>query len=199
MAHIKTPTLRMILTALFMFVSLHSARALEVGQKAPEFELESSKGGKLKLSSLRGKNVLINIYVLDFNPTWIQDLQASGSDNYSLFQAENTEVLGMSVNTPFSQKAFAEVAKINYPLLADPTGQTMTSFGVFDAARRQAKRSYIIIDKEGVVRYLNIRPGNGPADLLTTDTLLNEVKKVNRGSWIKNEWRKNNEHKDSTR
>jgi peroxiredoxin len=45
------------------------ARALEVGDKAPDFELESSKGGKLKLSSLSGKNVLINFYVLDFNPT----------------------------------------------------------------------------------------------------------------------------------
>jgi len=46
-----------------------AARALEVGDKAPEFELESSKGGKLKLSDLKGKNVLINFYVLDFSPT----------------------------------------------------------------------------------------------------------------------------------
>jgi peroxiredoxin len=45
------------------------ARALQVGDKAPDFELESSKGGKLKLSDLKGKNVLINFYVLDFNPT----------------------------------------------------------------------------------------------------------------------------------
>jgi hypothetical protein len=45
------------------------ARALEVGDKAPDFELESSKGGKLKLSDLKGKSVLINFYVLDFNPT----------------------------------------------------------------------------------------------------------------------------------
>jgi len=45
------------------------ASALQVGDKAPDFELESSKGGKLKLSSLKGKNVLINFYVLDFNPT----------------------------------------------------------------------------------------------------------------------------------
>ena len=41
----------------------------KVGDKAPDFELESSKGGKLKLSSLKGKNVLINFYVLDFSPT----------------------------------------------------------------------------------------------------------------------------------
>jgi cytochrome oxidase Cu insertion factor (SCO1/SenC/PrrC family) len=46
-----------------------AARALEVGDKAPEFELESSKGGKLKLSDLKGRNVLINFYVLDFSPT----------------------------------------------------------------------------------------------------------------------------------
>jgi peroxiredoxin len=45
------------------------AAALEVGQKAPDFELESTKGGKLSLSSLKGKNVLINFYVLDFSPT----------------------------------------------------------------------------------------------------------------------------------
>ena len=45
------------------------AAAIGVGDKAPDFELDSSKGGKLKLSSLKGKNVLINFYVLDFSPT----------------------------------------------------------------------------------------------------------------------------------
>lgn len=52
-----------------VFASAGIASALQVGDKAPDFELESSKGGKLKLSSLKGKNVLINFYVLDFNPT----------------------------------------------------------------------------------------------------------------------------------
>lgn len=45
------------------------ASALQVGDKAPDFELNSSKGGKLKLSDLRGKNVLINFYRNDFDPT----------------------------------------------------------------------------------------------------------------------------------
>ena len=44
------------------------AGALEVGEKAPDFELESTAGGKLKLSTLKGKTVLINFYQLDFNP-----------------------------------------------------------------------------------------------------------------------------------
>ena len=54
--------------ALF-FAASGLAQALQVGDKAPDFELDSSRGGKLKLSSLKGKNVLINFYVLDFNPT----------------------------------------------------------------------------------------------------------------------------------
>jgi len=108
-------------------------------------------------------------------------LQASGSDNYAAFQAENTEVLGISANMPFSQKAFADFAKINYPLLSDRDGKMMQAYGVYDEPRRLAKRSYVIIDKEGVVRYLNIRPGNSEKDLLSTEELLKEVKKVNSG------------------
>ena len=109
-------------------------------------------------------------------------MQASGSDNYDKFQAENTEVLGVSANAPFSQKAFADFAKINYALLSDRDGKAMQAFGVYDEPRRIAKRSYVIIDKEGVVRYLNIRPSNSEKDLLSTEALLNEVKKVNKGS-----------------
>lgn len=106
----------------------------------------------------------------------------SGSDNYPAFQAENTEVLGISANAPFSQKAFADFAKINYPLLSDREGKVMQSFGVFDEKRRIAKRSYVIVDKEGVVRYLDIRPSNSEKDLLSTQQLLDAVKKVNKGS-----------------
>jgi mycoredoxin-dependent peroxiredoxin len=106
----------------------------------------------------------------------------SGSDNYPTFQTENTEVLGISVNQPFSQKAFADFAKINYPLLSDRDGKVMQAFGVYDEPRRLAKRSYVIIDKEGVVRYYDIRPSNTEKDLLTTEQLLDVVKKVNKGS-----------------
>ena len=52
-----------------VFAAAGFACALQVGDKAPDFELDSTKGGKLKLSSLRGKNVLINFYRNDFDPT----------------------------------------------------------------------------------------------------------------------------------
>jgi hypothetical protein len=64
-------TIFSVLSAAFSFVLVTAgfALALGVGDKAPEFELESTKGGKLKLSDLRGKNVLINFYRNDFDPT----------------------------------------------------------------------------------------------------------------------------------
>jgi cytochrome oxidase Cu insertion factor (SCO1/SenC/PrrC family) len=67
---ISRKTCSAVLVAFALFcASSELAQALQVGEKAPDFELDSSKGGKLKLSSLKGKNVLINFYVLDFSPT----------------------------------------------------------------------------------------------------------------------------------
>jgi cytochrome oxidase Cu insertion factor (SCO1/SenC/PrrC family) len=61
--------LSVLLVAASLILTSGLAQALQVGDKAPDFELDSSKGGKLKLSSLKGKNVLINFYVLDLSPT----------------------------------------------------------------------------------------------------------------------------------
>ena len=64
------PLRLLVLFLVILFVALpRLVLALQMGEKAPDFELDSSKGGKLKLSSLKGKNVLINFYVLDFSPT----------------------------------------------------------------------------------------------------------------------------------
>ena len=69
MGKLRRASLHSIFSLLFIIATAISAAALEVGEKAPDFELDSAKGGKLKLSSLKGKNVLINFYVLDFSPT----------------------------------------------------------------------------------------------------------------------------------
>ena len=61
--------LRLSLTMLLVAASWQFAMALGVGDKAPDFELQSTRSGKLKLSDLRGKNVLINFYRNDFDPT----------------------------------------------------------------------------------------------------------------------------------
>jgi hypothetical protein len=69
MSRLKNPLRHAILSFIFILTTTLSAAALEVGEKAPDFELDSTKGGKLKLSSLKGKNVLINFYGYDYDPT----------------------------------------------------------------------------------------------------------------------------------
>jgi peroxiredoxin len=110
-------------------------------------------------------------------------LQSSGSDeNYAKFAAENTEVVGISVNTPFSQKAFVDFAKVKHPLLSDRDGKVMQAYGVYEEKRRTANRAYVIVDKEGIVRFKQVMPSGNPKFLIPTDSLLNEVKKINKGS-----------------
>ena len=106
---------------------------------------------------------------------------SSSRDDYSKFQSLDTEILGISANVRFSQKAFADFLKLNYPLLSDFRGHTvMKAFGVFDEKRSRAKRSYFIVDKKGVVRFKKVMPSN--RQLLSNDELLEEIKKINQGS-----------------
>ncbi len=66
MNRLKRAFLVLVFPVLTLVATAPSVSAVEVGEQAPDFELRSTMGGKLKLSSLRGKNVLIQFYVLDF-------------------------------------------------------------------------------------------------------------------------------------
>ena len=77
----------------------------------------------------------------------------------------------------FSQKAFADFLKLNYPLLADPPGQVLKAYGVYDEDARRARRAYAIIDKQGVIRFMKIMPKN--SELIPNDELLKEIAKIN--------------------
>ena len=81
------------------------------------------------------------------------------------------------MNVGFSQKAFADFLKLNFPLLSDfPDGKTTQAYGVFNADRKLAQRSYFIVDKQGVVRYKKVLK-QGEA-LVENDELIAEVKKI---------------------
>ncbi len=85
--------------------------------------------------------------------------------------------MGISSNVRFSQQAFADFLKLNYPLLSDSDLKTMTAYGVVNAERRIANRSWFIVDKQGVVRYKKVL---APKEaLVPNDTLIEELKKLN--------------------
>jgi len=77
----------------------------------------------------------------------------------------------------FSQKAFADFLKLNFPLLSDaPDLKVAQAYGVYNADRRLAQRSYFIIDKQGVVRYKKVLKQGEP--LVSNEELLAELQKI---------------------
>jgi peroxiredoxin Q/BCP len=88
----------------------------------------------------------------------------------------NTEVVAISANAIFSQRAFADFLKLNFPLVSDyPDLKTIAAYGVLDRERGLAQRSYFIVDKQGVLRYKNILSRGQP--LVPNDLLVDEIKK----------------------
>lgn len=85
--------------------------------------------------------------------------------------------MGISSNARFSQQAFADFLKLNYPLLSDSDVKTMSAYGVLNAERRLAQRSYFIVDKQGIVRYKKVLAPKEP--LVSNEVLLAELKKLN--------------------
>ena len=85
--------------------------------------------------------------------------------------------MGISANVRFSQQAFADFLKLNFPLVSDaPDLKTIEAYGVLIPERRLAQRSYFIVDKQGVIRYKKILAAKEP--LLSNEALLEEVKKL---------------------
>ncbi len=85
--------------------------------------------------------------------------------------------MGISANFRFSQHAFADFLKLNFPLVSDAPGlKTIEAYGVLVPERRLAQRSYFIIDKQGVVRYKKVLAPKEP--LLSNEALLAEVAKL---------------------
>ena len=92
----------------------------------------------------------------------------------------DAEVLGISANVSFSQKAFADSLKLNFALLSDaPDLKAIQAYGVLNPERRLAQRSYFIIDKQGILRYKKVLGRGEP--LVPNEVLIEEVKKINKG------------------
>ncbi len=136
---------------------------LTIGQAAPEFELVNQHGEKVSLASFKGvKNVVVLFYPFAFSGICTGELCAL-RDDLSAFQNESVQLLAISCDPMFSQRAFAELEGYTFPLLSDfwPHGAVSKSYGVFDEERGRAIRGTFVIDKEGIVRWQVI---NGAGD-----------------------------------
>ena len=136
--------------------------SVAVGSKAPDFTLNDYNKQAVTLSSFQGdKNVLLVFYPFAFSGICQGEL-CQVRDELATYEAENVQVIGVSVDTPFALKAWAEQQGYTFPLLADfwPHGAVAASYGVFNEAAGLANRGTFLIDTEGVVRYAEVnQPG----------------------------------------
>lgn len=127
---------------------------VEIGDIAPDFTLPDENGEKVTLSSLRGRNVVLVFYPLDFSPVCTKELKdiTALADRY---QAAGAEVYGISVDSRYTHAAFRRDEALSAHLLADfhPKGEVAQAYGVYIDQAGIANRGTFVIDAEGRIAY----------------------------------------------
>ncbi len=131
-----------------------------VGSPAPDFTLPSTADAEVTLSQLRGHNVLLAFFPLAFTRTCTGEMCAFSEDD-AQFQAADTVVLPISVDSVPTLKEFKAKEQITVDLLSDFKREVSRRYGTLLEERFFSNRAYVLIDREGVVRwtYMEDTPG----------------------------------------
>ncbi|HEY2794786.1 MAG TPA: peroxiredoxin [Micromonosporaceae bacterium] len=142
--------------------------AVAVGDVAPDFTLKDQNQQEVRLSDFRGKkNVLIVFFPFVFSGVCHGEL-CEVRDHIQDFVNDDAELLTISVDAPYAQKAWADAEGYTFTQLADfwPHGAVASAYGVFNADRGFALRGTFLVDREGVVRFAEV---NGPGEARDQD------------------------------
>jgi len=130
--------------------------AIAAGQTAPDFSLKDQYDKDVKLSDFAGrKNVVLVFYPLDSSPVCTNE-HACLVNDMKKFETLDAAVLGISVDSAWSHKAYAEKMGIKYSLLADfnPRGAMADKYGVYLAEKGITGRAIVIVGKDGKVAWV---------------------------------------------
>ncbi|MGV8884974.1 MAG: peroxiredoxin [Microbacteriaceae bacterium] len=128
--------------------------ALENDTQAPDFELPNQFGEHIRLATFKGKKpVALVFFPLAFSSTCTTELCAL-RDNLALFENNEVELIGISVDSKATLRAFAEQEGYTFTLLADfwPHGGVAKEYGVFLEEKGFANRATFLIDINGIIR-----------------------------------------------
>ena len=148
---------------------------VEEGKPAPDFELKSDSGESIKLSALRGKQVVLYFYPKDDTPGCTT--QACGiRDAYSEFEQAGAVVLGVSPDDERSHVKFKEKFDLPFTLLADEEHQVAEAYGVWAEKKYMGRtymgveRSTFVIGADGNVKKVmhKVKPDTHADDVLAT-------------------------------
>jgi thioredoxin-dependent peroxiredoxin len=128
--------------------------AIKVGDKAPDFTLNSATGEKVSLKDFYGKkSVVLYFYPKDDTPGCTAE-SCAFRDSYEVFKEAGAEVIGVSGDSPQSHQQFARKYNLPFILLSDSDNKLRQSYGVPATLFILPGRVTYVIDKQGVVRHI---------------------------------------------
>ena len=133
--------------------------SIKVGNKAPDFTLPDIDIKPRNLHEFLGQKVVLAFFVSAFTSTCTKEM-CEFRDSMSRLIDLNAQVIGISVNDPFTNKVFAEKNRLNFPILSDYNREVIKAYGLelpdFAGLKGYsvAKRSIFILDEVGTVRYV---------------------------------------------
>ena len=131
--------------------------AIAIGTNAPDFRLFNTERKEITLKNYSGKVLVMHFFPAAFTGVCTEQL-CKNRDEMSFYNELNVEVVGISVDMPFSLKAFKEKHNLNYELLSDFNKLTIHEYDMYHCnfilgLKGVAKRGVIVVDKNGVVAY----------------------------------------------
>jgi peroxiredoxin len=132
---------------------------IEPGDEAPRFTLPNHRGEEVSLADFRGRRVVLCFYPNDFSPVC--------GDQLSIYQEvlgeireRGAELVGISTDGSWAHNAFRKQLGLEMTLLSDfhPKGEVSRAYGAYIEERGHPNRSLVLVDEEGVVRWVHASP-----------------------------------------
>jgi glutaredoxin-dependent peroxiredoxin len=154
---------------------------VDVGKKAPEVELVDAERKPVKISDYKGKPVVLLFFPGAFTSVCTKEM-CTFRDNLSKYNQLGVNVVGISVDGPFANKAFKDANSLNFPLLSDYSRKAVKEYGVeldnFAGLKgyTASKRAVFVLDRDQNVRFKWV--GDNPGIEPDYNMVANEAEKV---------------------
>lgn len=133
-------------------------KMVDIGDKAPKFELLDTDLNKVSLDQLlsQGKPVILVFFPAAFSPVCTKELCAF-RDKMALLEKANATVVGISTDSPWCLKQFQAANRLGFPLLSDYNRETIEAYGIvleeLLGMKKLAKRAVFIVDTTGTIAW----------------------------------------------
>lgn len=139
--------------------------AVQVNDKAPAFTLYSDAKKEISLTDYQGRNLVVLFFPLAFTGVCTTEM-CTMRDALSAFNALDTDVLAISVDSIFTLEQFKKAENLNFPLLSDFNKGVSLQYGALYeefvmGMRGVSKRAAFVVDKEGIIRYAEVLESAG--------------------------------------